>query len=195
MRAMKRLLAAIIILLLPAALFAVLNQKSQPQVINAYFVGKIDLVVRSLGVENTGINLEYADEDNRVRDAIRPVSNPKTPGLKLGSFSVWISEAGDYTLTISHDTLDHSSGQLALDWELCIDYILLRTSEGNTTETPNTVYIASGSDHTISFHVAQGDTDRITDGGLFFRMLELQQNQTMLNGQYSSVVSFIVEAD
>ena len=192
---MKRILAAIIILLLPAMLFAAVNQKSQSQVLNGYFVGKIDLVIRSLGVENSGINLDYEDAGNRSRDAIRPISNPHTPGLKLGSFSVWMSETGNYRLTISHDVLAHSSSQFTVDWELCIDYILLRTSAGITTQTPVTVYLPANSNHTISFNIAQGDTDRITDGGLFFRLLDLPQGQSMKNGQYTSTVHFEVEAD
>lgn len=192
---MKRVFAAIILLLLPAMLFAAVNQKSQSQVLNGYFVGKIDLIIRSLGVENGGINLDYEDASNRSRDAIRPIDNPHTPGLKLGSFSVWISETGNYRLTISHDALAHSSSQFTVDWELCIDYILLRTSSGISTQTPVTVYLPSNTNHTISFSIAQGDTDRITDGGLFFRLLELPQGQSMKNGQYLSAVSFVVEAD
>ena len=82
-----------------------------------------------------------------------------------------------------------------MDWELCIDYILLRTSSGISTQTPVTVYLPSNTNHTISFSIAQGDTDRITDGGLFFRLLELPQGQSMKNGQYLSAVSFVVEAD
>ena len=176
-------------------LFAAINQKSQSQVLNGYFVGKIDLVIRSLGVENTGINLDYEDLNNRTRDAIRPIANPHTPGLKLGSFSVWISETGNYRLTISHDALAHSSSPFTVDWELCIDYILIRTTSGNTSQTPVTVYLPSDTDHTISFTIAQGDTDRITDGGLFFRLLELPQGQSMKNGQYTSTVYFEMEAD
>ena len=192
---MKRFLIIAIILMLPASLFAVLNQKAVPQIINGYFVGKVDLVVKSLGVENTGINLDFEDANNRVRDVIRPIQNPQTPGLKLGSFSVWISETGNYTLTISHGKLNHTTSSFQVGWELCLDYILVRTSAGVETETPVTAYIPSESDHVIAFSIGAEDADRITDGGIFFRLLPLPQNETMKNGQYVSTVTFEVEAD
>ncbi len=196
MRKMKKILIIAIILMLPTLLFAVLNQKAVPQHINGYFVGKVDLVVKSLGVENTGINLDYADANNRVRDAIRPIQTPQTPGLKLGSFSVWISETGNYTLTISHDKLSHTTSSFKRAWELCLDYILTVTDgTGNQTVSPVTVYLPSNTDHSINFSVDDGETDRITDGGIFFRLLALPQNESMKNGQYTSTIVFEVEAD
>ena len=41
MRNMKKIMIIAVILMLPTLLFAVINQKSVPQNINGYFVGKI----------------------------------------------------------------------------------------------------------------------------------------------------------
>ena len=146
------------------------------------------------GVTYRGINLDTsASNTSNDKNLIMP-SPTLVMGKRIGTFNLKASHH-DYTLRITHDKLIKQNGT-SYDYQLGISFsingkeeIYACCSVGST----GSAELGRSGDITINFSQSKyGDGVLIVhDAGIFFRLVDLVTEA----GQYTSTVTFIVEAN
>ncbi len=204
-----RMKKIIVSLLLAFSLFSVFGATIDPfkmQTISGFIDDISYLYVGPFRYESigaigyAGINLDYNDSSNTDRHLIKPsTTSLSTPGVQIGSFSALAtytqsSSIQGVKLTITHAKLSHTTeANATLEYELAVVY---RMGNGTTTGNETTQFCLStesASNNKIEIILAQSTKiASIQNGYLYFR---LAKNQTpTVTGQYSSVVTFMMEA-
>ena len=138
------------------------------------------------GVTYRGINLDTSDSNtSNDKNLIIPSPNVLVMGKQIGTFNLKASHHG-YTLIITHDKLSKQNGT-SYDYQLGINFTL------NNTEVKQ----ACSSTGNVTINFSNPDYDFgsgvliVHDAGIFFRLIDTVSEA----GQYSSTVTFIVEAN
>ena len=190
---MKKILAFILLLIIPVSLFAwkELDFAASSQNIIAYINGVLELDVSPFQYagmnEGKGINLNINDDTNNFRYLIAPTQAPESvPGLLIGTYSL-ISSSSDYRLTISHDPMVNTSdNQIFYDYELCTVYSV----QIGSSMTERTVYAESSPDSiVINFNETHGIL-MLQNAGLYMRLC----TEVTDGGTYSSDITLQLES-
>lgn len=154
--------------------------------ITNYFDSNVITGTTVNGVFYRGINLDTDSSTNpsNDRDLITPYQSSIVMGKKIGAFNFKASHHG-YTLTVTHEKLSSQSGA-SYDYELGISFKL----------NDKTFEQACSSSSSVSFDFSEAKYGNdgvliVNDGGIYFRLIDTVTQP----GQYSSTVTFIVEAN
>ena len=154
--------------------------------ITNYFNSNVITGVTVNGTYYRGINLDTdpATNTSNDRDLITPYQSSIIMGKRIGAFNMKASHHG-YTLTVTHEKLSSQNGT-SYDYELGISFKL----------NDSTFEQACSSSNSVSFNFAESAYGNdgvliLNDGGIYFRLIDTVTQP----GQYSSVVTFIVEAN
>ena len=149
----------------------------------------------------SGINLDYSnDNTNTDRYQVMPsATSLTTPGVQIGTFSALATYTQSPTiqgvkLTITHAKLSHTTAEnTTLEYELAVVYRIGNGTDPGDEETKICLSTESASNNKIEIVLAKPTKiAAIQNGYIYFR---LAKNQTpTVTGQYSSVVTFTMEA-
>ncbi len=154
--------------------------------ITNYFTSNVITGTTVNGTFYRGINLDTNPSTNpsNDRDLITPYQSSIIMGKRIGAFNLKASHHS-YTLTVTHEKLSSQNGT-SYDYELGISFKL----------NDRTFEQACSSSNSVSFNFSEGAYGNdgvliVNDGGIYFRLIDTVTQP----GQYSSTVTFIVEAN
>lgn len=146
------------------------------------------------GVTYRGINLDTgASNTSNDKNLIKP-SETLAMGKRIGTFNLKASKH-DYTLIITHDKLKKQNGT-SYEYQLGISFSINGREEMYaccSVGSTGSAELGRSGDVTINFSQSKyGDGVLIVqDAGIFFRLVDTVNDP----GQYTSTVTFIVEAN
>ena len=192
---MKKVLAFILLLLSAVSLYAVkVDEISQPIAgfiksadfcileISNYFD---DNIIKDTKIGNTyyrGINLDTGDTNTSNDKYLIMPSETLVMGKRIGAFNLKASKH-TYTLKITHDKLLKKNGTTDYDYQLGVRLSINGNIFENACSSTQTL--------TLDFSGYGNGVLLVEDAGIYFRLIDTVSEA----GQYTSTVTFIVEAN
>lgn len=192
---MKKVLAFILLLLSAVSLYAgKVDEISQPIAgfiksadfcileISNYFD---DNIIKDTKIGNTyykGINLDTGDTNTSNDKYLIMPSETLVMGKRIGAFNLKASKHA-YTLKITHDKLLKKNGTTNYDYQLGVRLSINGSIFENACSSTQTL--------TLDFSGYGNGVLLVEDAGIYFRLIDTVSEA----GQYTSTVTFIVEAN